>query len=160
MKKKRFVFGIVGIIATTAFWVISCNTRTSSQERKDLINRFITAVEKYDTAALYNLLDTGSYFKVDDKEGLWNKIEYMNRQFKTCGSSVRDSAIKIRKAPVNNEEYLFRFCRGQNGELLGNSFDLVFTFEEYKNNRKIHFIDLVTFRKTITPIAPLPDVQK
>ncbi len=47
----------------------SCKSKAQTDKRKELINKFISAVQKYDTTKLYEIIDTSSYFNVQDKEG-------------------------------------------------------------------------------------------
>jgi hypothetical protein len=143
------------ILLIAGLFFCKCKPASRTQKRKELISKIIIAIEKYDTAQLYLLLDTGIAFKVDDREGFLSKVEYASHKFRICSSKVADTSIKLRPVPVYSQEYMLPFCRGINGEVMDDSFDILITFADYKDDRKVQGIDIVKYGKKMTrTIAP------
>lgn len=137
--------------------VSGCIIKPNSDKRKEIIAKFISAAKNFDTTEIYTLIDTSSYFKVQDKDGLLYQIDYLNRRFKVCESKITDSLIKIRESSVHSNEYVLPFCRNEKGEVNDDSFDLIFTFTNYGNEEKIHYLDIVKYRQSnTTPIQSFP----
>lgn len=148
--------GITLIISTILIFN-SCKIKAQTDKRKELINSFVSAVAKYDTLKLYEIVDTSLYFSVQDKEDFLYTVTYLNKRFKECGSNIIDSSIRIKEMPVHSKQYIVPFCRGKNEVVVYDSFDLVFTFTEYGSDEKIRYIDVTKYRQSITPtIAPPP----
>jgi hypothetical protein len=147
----------ITLLFSVVFIVNSCKTKKQTSKRTELINKFISAVQNYDTAKLYKIVDTSSYFNVQDKEGFLYLVGYVNSRLKVCSANVIDSNIKIKEVPVHSKEYIVPFCRGKNGEIVYDSFDLLFTFTDYDNDEMIHYIDVVKYRHNVTPTSPLPN---
>lgn len=145
------IISAISIVLT----ISSCNSEAQIDKRKSLINKVTIAIEKYDTIQLYRLIDTSSYFKVQDKEEFLYQIQYVNSRFKECGRNIIDSNIIIREVPVNSKEYILPFCRGKDGNVLNNSFDLVFTFTDYDNDEVVHFINVNKSIQNTLPNKPV-----
>ena len=149
----------IGFLFLVVFIVSSCKTKAQIDKRKELINKFIVAVQKSDTATLYEIIDTSSYFNLQDKEGFLFLVNYANDRFKVCGINIADSSIKAREVPVNSTEYIVPFCRGKNGEILYDSFDLLFTFTDYDNDEIIDYIDVKKYRLNVAPTKPPQQIE-
>lgn len=141
---------VVILVATNL--LSACKTVGQKEKRMTLINDFILAVSNNDTASLFTLVDTSAYFHVQTKEGFLFDIKYLNSRWQSCGRKFSDSSISIKEVPVYSKEYTIPFCRGKNGEIIYDSFDLLFTFADYDNDRKIHFIEVVKYKRDSTPI--------
>jgi hypothetical protein len=149
----RVIVFLFSIILITS----SCSTKNKIDKRKELISKFISSAAEYDTTKLYEIVDTSSYFRIQSKEGFLFQVGYINSRFKECGATFIDSAIKIREVPVNSKEYIIPFCRGKNNEVINDSFDLLFTFTDYDDDEKIHYIDINKYRGNVRPTISPPN---
>jgi len=147
----------ITLLFSTVLILSDCKTKPPLDQRKELIAKFISATEKYDTTLLYALVDTSYYFHIQTKENFLFQIDYISSRLKACGDSIIDSSIKINDVAAYSKEYILPFCRGGNGEILFDSFDMHFMFADYENNDKIHFFDVVKYRRSITPTIAPPD---
>jgi len=134
------------VLLLTVLILSSCRTNAQEDKRRRLINNFIAAVNINDTTRLYELLDTNNTFKILEKEGFLFEINYVNGRFKECGNNVMDSGIKINEFSSYSKQYVLPFCRGKNGEIIYDSFDLLFTFSEYDVDEKIQFFNVKKYR--------------
>ena len=147
---------VIALLISIIFITSGCNTKNKIDKRKELISKFVSASAEYDTTKLYEIVDTRSYFSIQSKEIFLFQVGYINSRFKECGTNYIDSTIRVREVPVNSKEYIVPFCRGKNSEVLNDSFDLLFTFTDYDDDEKIHYIDVNKYRAKITPTIPPP----
>jgi hypothetical protein len=146
------------IVFTLTLLSWQCKTQPSkSDKRKNVIQKTVNAISRYDTTELYNLVDTSYYFDVNGKEGFLHTINYLHERFKECGNTIVDSLIKIKEAEVYSKEYSIPFCRSTDFSINNRSFDLLVTFANYENPDKIHFIDTKSYfdMNNLKPTLPV-----
>jgi hypothetical protein len=131
--------------------VSSCKITAQTDERKNLINKFISAVENYDTMQLYAIVDTSAYFEIQDKEDFLSQIKFIKERFKECSSTILDSTIKIYHRDIPFTDYTYSFCRDKSGKITDDSFDVQFTFADFEDNGKIHYFDVKRYKRNVTP---------
>jgi hypothetical protein len=116
-----------------------------------MIEKAIQAIVQFDTVQLYNLIDTANCFSIYSKDGFLNKIDYASNRFKTCSSHLDSNKIRFESEAPYHYKYVLPFCR-DNDSVVYDSFDLIFNFAEYKNDRLIDFMDIVIYRSIKTTI--------
>jgi hypothetical protein len=145
------------IIMYAVFLVNSgCNNSTATKDgRRAIIDKAVIAISKYDTLQLYQLIDTSRCFNIYSREGFLDKIDYVYKHLKICGSRISDSAIKIEKEQPYHTKYNINFSCFS-GQAKDNSFSLVFSFSDYRKDEVIDFMDIVFHRevKTNTILPP------
>ena len=150
---------VVAILINLTLMVGGCTINKKMDGRKDLIYRFISAAARNDTSALYQIVDTNSYFKTQNKENFLFQVDFISKRLQECGLNYRDSLIQIKNVPVNSEQYIIPLCRDTFGDILPNSFDLLFTFTNYDSKEMIHYFDVKRFRGKVIPTTPPPNLK-
>jgi hypothetical protein len=133
----------------------SC-TNQSYNKRKILIEKAVNAISKYDTMQLYTLIDTSYCFDIYGKDGFLFKVNYTHNRFKMCGNSFSETSIKILEKPSQTKEYVLSFCRNKRGDIIYDSFDLIFSFADYESDIKILSMDVNIYRNNMIPTMPVP----
>ena len=148
---------ILFTLFSTVFIGNSCeNIKKPNDKRKVLIEKAVKAIAKYDTIQLYDLIDTSYCFDIYGKDGFLHKVDYVYNRFKVCGTSIADTSIKIQEKQVQSKEYTLPFCRNEKGEVVYDSFDLLFSFSDYDSDEKILLMDVTIHRREIKPTVPVP----
>jgi len=132
------------------------NAENTNANQMSLINKAVTAFSKHDTLGLYNLIDTGKCFRIYGKDGFLLKVNYIYDRLKACGVSYNERKIRINPRPVNRTEYTIAFCRNTNDSIINDSFDLIFTFSNYDQDKVISFMDIKKY-KDVHNTSPLSD---
>ena len=131
----------------------SCNTIAQTDERKETITDFITAVKSNDTNRLYSIIDTSAYFDVQDKQHLFYQMSFLKNKFAEC-SNITDSTIKVSHRDIPFTDYNYSFCIGKKE----NEFAIRFTFSDFENKNKINFIEIKNNYQNTTLTTP-PSTQ-
>lgn len=107
-------------------------------KQKKVIRTAIEAIANYDTIQLLKLIDTASYFEIDDRDGLSSTIEFLNKRLNECSYTITDSSIKITAVRTPIKEFSIPFCYGNTK----GTFDLLISFTDFPGEEKIHYIDV------------------
>jgi hypothetical protein len=112
----------------------------------------VSAISKYDTLQLYRLIDTSRFFNIYSKEGFLNKVDYVYKRLKKCGTYISYSTIKIEKEEPYHTKYTIQFCfiKEQN---MNDSFSLIFSFADYRKDGVIDFMDIIVRREIKNTIS-------
>lgn len=128
----------------------SCKIKAQSEKRKETINQVITVLKQGDAKEVIKLIDTTSF--PYSEEILTSNVNYVYQQFKKCSIHLSDSSITIKQIMPHFEEYTLPFCRGENGELIDDSFDILLTFSDLSNENRIKNFEINTYNKVYEPI--------
>jgi hypothetical protein len=128
----------IAVIISVLILILGCRPK---QSRIDIIKSAIVALEKNDTASIFSLMeDTAFGFKVAGKENIVYYIQYCHDHNKMCNNS---SNVVISGPVYLNQrliEYSVPFCRGENGSITPQSFEIKFLFQTFENG--LYTIDL------------------
>jgi hypothetical protein len=91
-----------------------------------------------------------------DKPNLFDNLKEISHRISLCGNLPDIRQIEISDAVAYSKDYRLKCCRGLNGAITENSFDLVFNFADYKDDGKIRFIEIKALRRKIFPVLPVP----
>lgn len=147
---------ILFVLCSTVFIGNGCDsTKRSDDDRKELITKAVNAIARYDSLQLYKLIDTSYCFDIYGKDGFLYKVGYAFNRFKVCGKTIADNSIIVNEKQVGAKEYILPYCRNKRGEVINDSFDLVFSFAGYQRDGKILFMD-VTIYRPVKSTVPVP----
>lgn len=133
----------------------SCETKGQSETRLQVVKDFVQAVQTNDTLKLYEIVDTASLFRVQDKEYLMFETDYMRKRFVSCSVGNIEEKLRIKQTPVYHQDYIISFCGETSNNSTTDSFSLIISFSDYKKNQKIQYFSLEKPIRLIKTHPPL-----
>lgn len=131
------------------------NIGSAKDKRREVIEKAVTAISKYDTSQLYQLVDTSRCFNIYSKEGFLDKVDYVSKRLRNCGSQINDGILKIEKEQPYHTKYTIPFC-SSDGQTKDDSFSLIFSFADYRKDEMIDFMDVEVRQEVKTNTLPVP----
>ena len=134
---------------------LGCEMKGKTETRLQIVKEFIKAVQTNDTLKLFDIVDTGSLFQVQDKEYLLFETGYMRKHLGSCSVGNIEEKLTIKEMPVYRQDYIIPFCQETSNSPAIDSFNLIITFVDYAKPQKIQYFSVekpIRFIKT----KPLP----
>lgn len=147
-----------GFLSLVILIICNCGTKAQTDKRKEIIAQFLAAIEASDTSQLFSIVDTSEFFDVQGKDFFLHEINYMRERFVECSSIISDSSIKIKQWAGHYTDYTYLFCRGKDERITNDSFDVTFTFADFKQRDKMYSMHIKHYLSKMTP-TDLPSTQ-
>ena len=137
------------------FYGCSFNKLVNNEIRIGLIYDAIELLKAGKEDSLLLIIDTVKINSIYGEQGYKYILNKSNRVLNHC-IDFNKKDIEISKPIPIRTEYKLKFCRDRDGNIIEDSFDLIFSFHNHENIYIIHLIEVIEYIKPTKPNLPPP----
>lgn len=149
------MYRLIPLIVFSVSFINCSSTNDRNEKRVKLIKTAIGFIERGSIDSLNTIVDTSHIYDLYSKEGFEGRMFRAQEKIGICDIPNPDK-YKISHPVYQTTEYTLQFCRSKNDSIAADSFDLVFTFFDYKNNGLIEVLDMRNYTMPTEAAEPPP----
>lgn len=127
----------------------------NDETRLEIIYDAIEYLKNDKEESLLQIIDTIKINSIYGEQGYKYIFNKSKRVLNHCDVFNKDEIEIYKPIPIRTE-YILKFCRDRDGNIVEESFDLIFSFHNYENKNTIHLIEILEHIKPKTPNVPPP----